>query len=169
MAFVERRPAEMAGNPFSMIGDEWMLITAGDETRCNTMTASWGGLGVLWNKPVSFIFVRPQRYTRSFIEAQEKYTLSFFDPEWKKQLGYLGRVSGRDENKIENAGLTVAFSDGAPCFEQARLVLVCRKLYRQDLEQACFVDSKTDRDSYPEQDYHRLYVGEVLRVLEREK
>ena len=168
MAFVTRRPEEMAGNPFSMIGDEWMLITAGDETRCNTMTASWGGLGVLWNKPVSFIFVRPQRYTRSFIEAQEKYTLSFFDPEWKKQLGYLGRVSGRDENKIENAGLTVAFSDGAPYFEQARLVLVCRKLYRQELDPSCFTDREADARYYPDRDYHTMYVGEILKVLVKE-
>ncbi len=169
MAFVTRRPEEMAGNPFSMIGDEWMLITAGDEKKCNTMTADWGGLGVVWNKPVSFIFVRPQRYTYQFVEAQPGYTLSFFDAEWKKQMAYLGTASGRDEDKIAKAGLTLAFSDGLPYFEEARLVLVCRKLYRQDLRQDCFVDTATDRASYPERDYHRLYVGEVLRVLERQE
>lgn len=169
MAFVTRRPEEMAGNPFSMIGDQWMLITAGDQTGCNTMTASWGGLGVVWNKPVSFIFVRPQRYTYQFVEQQPGYTLSFFDPQWKKQLLYLGTVSGRDEDKIAKAGLSVAYSDGLPYFEQARLVLVCRKLYRQDLLSDCFTDSETDRASYPQKDYHRLYVGEVLRVLEREE
>ena len=169
MAFVSLAPGQMPGNPFEMIGKEWMLIAAGDRTGCNAMTAAWGALGEIWNKPVSFLFVRPQRYTYQLLERCGGYSLCFFGEENRPMMQYMGTASGRSEDKIAGAGLTLAFEDGVPYFEQARLVLICRKLYRQDLEQACFVDSKTDRDSYPEQDYHRLYVGEVLRVLEREK
>ena len=167
MAFAELSPGQMPGNPFEMIGKDWMLIAAGDGEGCNAMTASWGGLGELWNKPVSFIFVRPQRYTYRFVERCGGYSLCFFGPQDRAMLQYMGTASGRDEDKIQKAGLTVAYADGVPYFEQARLVLICRKLYRQDLEEGCFTDPQTLEASYPLRDLHRMYVGEVLRVLER--
>lgn len=168
MAFVELAPGQMPGNPFEMIGKEWMLIAAGDDSGCNAMTAAWGGLGEVWNKPVSFAFVRPQRYTYQFVERCAGYSLCFFGEEGRAMMRYMGTASGRDEDKIQKAGLTVAFSDGVPYFEQARLVLICRKLYRQDLAEDCFVDRQTLESSYPLRDFHRMYVGEVTRVLVRE-
>ncbi len=157
----------MPGNPFEMIGKEWMLIAAGDRTGCNAMTAAWGALGEIWNKPVSFLFVRPQRYTYQLLERCGGYSLCFFGEENRPMMQYMGTASGRSEDKIAGAGLTLAFEDGAPYFEQARLVLICRKLYRQDLEEGCFVDRQTLDQSYPLRDFHRMYVGEVTRVLLR--
>ena len=167
------QPAEIKqipGNIFSLFDDGWALLTAGDEQSFNTMTVSWGQAGWLWNRPVVTAYVRKSRYTLEFTEARDCFTISFFDQgDCRAQLGVLGSKSGRDLDKMHESGLTPVELEGEHAFAEARAVLVCRKLYRQDLEQACFVDSKTDRDSYPEQDYHRLYVGEVLRVLEREK
>ncbi len=167
MAFIEIDPKQIPENAFQLIGTDWMLITAGDRQKCNTMTASWGGVGVLWNKPVSFIFVRPQRYTREFIEREDSYSLCFFADGFRKQLSYLGTVSGRDEDKIQTAGLTTAFAGKVPYFEEAQLVLLCKKQYRQDLAQKGFVNPAVDEKNYPEQDYHRLYVGEIIKVLRK--
>ena len=167
MAFVSLAPGQMPGNPFEMIGKEWMLIAAGDRTGCNAMTAAWGALGEIWNKPVSFLFVRPQRYTYQLLERCGGYSLCFFGEENRPMMQYMGTASGRSEDKIAGAGLTLAFEDGVPYFEQARLVLICRKLYRQDLEEGCFVDRQTLDQSYPLRDFHRMHVGEVTRVLLR--
>ena len=99
--FKEVPISELSFNPFTLIDKEWMLITAGDAEKCNTMTASWGGLGELWKKYVSFIFIRPQRYTLEFIEKKDYYSLCFFDKEFKSALSYCGAKSGRDVDKIK--------------------------------------------------------------------
>lgn len=97
-----------------MIGKEWMLVTAGDKQKANTMTASWGGLGVMWGKEVAFIVIRPQRYTKEFIDGGEHLSLCVLDESHRKTLSYLGTVSGRTEDKIQNSGLTLAFDEPAP-------------------------------------------------------
>ena len=115
---------------FSMIGEQWMLVTAGTAERCNTMTASWGGLGVLWGKPVATVYIRPQRYTLEFVEREDCFTLSFFGEEYRKALALCGSKSGRDVDKVKECGFTVAGAAcGAPYFEEAGLVLVCKKAY----------------------------------------
>ena len=163
--FIELDPSEITGNVFDRIGKEWMLITAGKPEKYNTMTASWGGLGVLWNSPVSMIFVRPSRYTYEFIEREREYTLSFFGPEEKRALQICGSKSGRDIDKVKETGLTPLFDQPAPYFEQARLVLVCRKLYTHDLDPAAFLDPAM-MGSYKNGDYHRMYVGEIVKALQ---
>ena len=120
---------KMSFNPFTKIDKEWMLITAGDETKCNTMTASWGGLGELWNKYVSFIFMRPSRYTLKFVQNNDYYSLCFLSDDDRKILNYCGSHSGRQGNKIESAGLTPVFNEAAPYFEEAELVFICRKMH----------------------------------------
>lgn len=166
--FEQRDPRDLSGNVFSLIGDHWMLITAGTRTCCNTMTASWGGLGIMWGMPVAVCGIRPGRYTREFMESHDYYTLSFFPDQYRQELSLCGSKSGRDVDKIEACGFTVAeATEGAPYFEQARLVLVCRKLYRQDLDPDCFVDHDPDEKWYPGKDYHRMYTGEIVQVLEK--
>lgn len=161
-------PRALEGNVFSMVGDRWMLITAGRKDHCNTMTASWGGLGIMWGMPVAVCGIRPQRYTRAFMEENDYYTLAFFPPEFRKELSLCGSKSGRDVDKLEACGFTVAEgAGGAPYFEQADLVLVCRKVYRQDLDPACFTDGAPDEKWYPGKDYHRMYTGEIVEVLKR--
>jgi flavin reductase (DIM6/NTAB) family NADH-FMN oxidoreductase RutF len=150
-------------NPFRLIGEEWLLITAGTPARYNTMTASWGGLGVLWNCKVAMVFVRPTRYTYEFMEAQPVFTLSFLDSRWRDALDYCGSHSGREVDKAAQTGLTPVPADcGSVTFAQARLVLECRTLYSDDLKPARFLDPAIET-KYPKKDYHRMYVGEILR------
>lgn len=158
-------PKVIRANVFKLIGDDWMLITAGTLRRWNTMTASWGGLGVLWNKPVAFAFVRPTRHTYSFMERSSRFTLSFFAARYRQALQFCGNHSGRDHDKAAATGLR-PFSPiaGTVSFRQARLILVCRKLYSTDLDPARFLDRRIDRN-YPSKDYHRLYIGDIIRCF----
>ena len=167
MPFVEREPGTLADNPFRLIGSDWMLITAGTAGRFNTMTASWGGLGVLWERKVCFIFVRPTRHTYEFLERTGTFTLSFFAERYRKALTYCGTHSGRDTDKAKGAGLTPAGEGGFVYFAEARLVLKCRKLYSQDILPDRFLDPGIER-MYPQKDYHRMYVGEIVTCLEVE-
>ncbi|MBM6723507.1 flavin reductase family protein [Pseudoflavonifractor phocaeensis] len=160
-------PKSLDQNVFSMIGDQWMLLTAGTREKCNTMTASWGGLGVLWGKPVATVYIRPQRYTLEFVEREEWFTLAFFGEEYRKALALCGSKSGRDIDKVKECGFTVETADGAPYFAEADLVLVCRKAYWQDMDPTHFLDGEIDGKWYPEKDYHRIFIGEIETVLKK--
>ena len=151
-------------NPFEKIGKEWMLITAGDEKKCNMMTASWGMMGVLWNKNVVAVFVRPQRYTFRFLEENEYYTISFFGEEYRKELLFLGQNSGKDINKLKSTSLNLIYNQKAPYFEEASCVLVCKKIYNQFIKPECFLDFDINKN-YEEQDYHKIFVGEITKCL----
>ena len=160
---------ELMLNPMTRIAKEWMLITAGCRERgYNTMTASWGHLGSIWGHggglPTSVVYIRPQRYTKEFVDREDMYTLCFF-PGYKKELGYLGSHSGRDGDKVAAAGLTPVFEEDYTYFEEASLVLVCRKLYRGSLEEAGFTDAAVVEENYPQRDFHDFYVGQIVKVL----
>ncbi len=90
---------QLSENFIEAVGKEWMLITAGVLENFNMMTASWGGMGYLWNKPVAFIFVRPERYTYEFIEKSDYFTLSFLG-KLRKVYNICGSKSGRDIDKL---------------------------------------------------------------------
>lgn len=158
-------PKSLTMNPFEAIGSQWMLITAGTQEHCNTMTASWGGVGIMWGLPVATAYIRPQRHTKTFVDAQDYFTLSFLSEARRADLAYCGRVSGRDEDKIAHCGFTVESADcGAPYFAEAELVLVCRKLYRQSMTPDCFVDGSLDGKWYPQKDYHDMYIAEIVEA-----
>ena len=162
---------EMKFNPFTLIGNEWMLVTAGNErTGCNTMTASWGHLGCLWgsNDPTAVIYLRPSRYTKQFVDATDRFTLCVMDKSFKKSMTYLGTVSGRDENKVEKAGLTPVFEDDTTYFAEAKLVFVCKKLYVSELKEDGFLYDSIIEKNYPLRDYHTMYVGKIEKVLVRD-
>ena len=163
--FIAVNPYEMEGNPFQMIDKQWMLITAGNESGANTMTASWGGLGILWHKPVSFAFIRPTRYTYEFTEREEYYSLCFFGEEYRDALKLCGTVSGRDRDKIAEAGLTLRYDAEAPYFDEAETVMICRKIAAQDMDPAGFIDTSVEKHYH--NDYHRIYTGEITKVLKR--
>ncbi|MBQ9168346.1 MAG: flavin reductase [Oscillospiraceae bacterium] len=170
MRFREISVQELSLNPMTMIAKEWMLITAGNEARgYNTMTASWGHLGSIWGHggglPTAAVYIRPQRYTKEFMDREELYTLTVFPQEYKKQLGYLGSHSGRDEDKVANSGLTPVFGEDYTYFAEAKLVLVCRKLYRAPLVEEGFLDKSIVEDCYSQRDFHDLYIGEIIKVL----
>ena len=151
---------------FSLIGDRWMLVAATDkEGKTNAMTASWGGMGVLWGKKVVFVFIRPQRYTKKFVDDAEVFSLSFFDESYKTMLGYMGKVSGRNEDKIAKSGLTLTDKSGAPVFKEASMTLICRKLYRQTMKEENFIDKSNVEEWYPQKDYHDVYVAEITETI----
>ena len=155
----------MKENVWDLIGKQWMLITAGDENGFNTMTASWGGIGWLWNKPVAFIFIRPERYTHQFVEKSEYVTLSFLPEEYRKALQICGTVSGRDTNKVADANLTSEFiRNGMVGFAQSRLTLVCKKLFKTSMTEDCFIDKDVLKRWYNDQpggSLHDVYVVEI--------
>ncbi len=164
MGFKETKPELLTDNPFKLIGSDWMLITAGTPDSFNTMTASWGGLGILWERKVATCFIRPTRFTYEFAEGAPYFTLSFFEEQYRKALTYCGTHSGRNTDKIREAGLTPVNEGGFVYFSEARLVLACRKIYVQDIDPSRFLDPKID-DMYPQKDYHRMYIGEIVKCL----
>ena len=165
--FKEIKPEAIKDNPFRAIGQEWMLITAGDKAKFNMMTASWGGWGVLWHRPICFCVVRPGRYTYEFIESAKYFTLSYFEKKYKKALDFCGTKSGRDVDKVKATGLTpVEDKHGCLYFKEARLVIMLKKIYFQQIDPMHFLDPKIN-ENYPKKDFHRLYVGEVVRCLTR--
>jgi flavin reductase (DIM6/NTAB) family NADH-FMN oxidoreductase RutF len=165
-AFKEITADKLRKNPFQMIGKDWMLITAGDESKANTMTASWGGLGVMYGKNVAYIVVRPQRYTKEFIDQNDTFSLSFLDKEYRDILNYLGTVSGRNEDKIAKSGLTLSYFGQTPYFGEATNVLICKKLFSQTMEGDSLLEEKLNQTWYPNKDYHVLYIAEILNVLQ---
>ena len=167
--FREIGTLELGDNPFQLIDKDWMLITAGSATDFNTMTASWGGLGSLWHRHVAFAFVRHQRYTYQFMEKAEAFTLSFFAEQYREALRFCGTNSGRDVDKIKATGLTPVTSSAETIyFQEARLVLLCRKIYAQDLAKSYFTVPEIATKIYTAGDFHRLYIGEITTALIRE-
>lgn len=157
-------PEEITKNPFQLIGKDWALVTAGNQEKVNTMTISWGGVGVMWGKPVAFVFIRPQRYTKEFIDAQEELSLSFYDEKYRDMLSFMGSKSGRDLDKIKEMGLTLNFEKKVPYFEEANMVLSLKKLYKQDLTKESFLDTSCITKWYANNDYHTMYVCEITDV-----
>lgn len=162
-------PSLIKDNFIEIIGKEWMLVSAGDKTKFNTMTASWGGVGFLWNKPVVFAFIRPERYTREFIDAKGAFTLSFLGEAHKDVHKICGSKSGREIDKVAATGLTPYFTEQEnPCFEEARLTLECKTLYVTKMDPAHFVDSTLCEKWYGEKGgLHNVYVAEILNAWEK--
>lgn len=155
-------------NPFDLIGKQWMLITAGNKELFNTMTAAWGGFGFLWNVPVTYIFIRPQRHTFKFTEENQYYTLNFLEKKDKNILTYCGTHSGKDVDKIKESGLVpLETGNGNIYFEQSKLVIECSKLYFDDIRPENFLDKLIGRN-YPKNDYHRMYIGKVVKCHVKE-
>ena len=154
-------------NAMKLIGRDWMLVSAENGGKVNTMTASWGCMGILWNKEVCTVFIRPQRYTYEFTEASEKMTLSFFDESYRDALRFCGTKSGRDFDKFKECGLTYEVEDGAPIINEARLTVICKKLYADNLKEECFLTPEP-LVNYKAKDYHRFYICEIEKVLVKE-
>ena len=155
-------------NAFDLIGKEWMLVTASNSGKFNTMTASWGGIGWLWNKPVAFIFIRPERYTHEFIESNDRLTLSFYGEAYRKALQICGSKSGRDIDKAKETGLTpFALETGAMTFAESRMTLDCRKLFKTAMTAENFIDKVILEHWYndkPSGGLHDIYVVEIEEV-----
>lgn len=173
----EINPAAISNkNVFDLIANKWMLITAGDsENSLNTMTASWGCLGSLWGKNIAICYVRPERHTFKFIENNDYYSLSFYPEKYKETLTYCGTHSGRDVNKVKETNLTLDFTEKAPYFKEANLVFICKKIYSDYINEDNFSSKAVKEsvcsawyDSAKPEDFHKFYIGEIVKTLSSE-
>lgn len=160
---------DLTENFFETISKEWMLVTAGTPEHFNTMTASWGGIGFLWNKPVAFVVIRPERYTYEFAEKNEYLTLSFLGDENRQIHNICGSKSGRDTDKVQETGLKpLPTPEGNITFKQSRLTLECRKLYSRMLEPESFIDKQPLEKWYSENNgMHKMYIVEIVNVWKK--
>ncbi len=160
-------PYDWEESVFKKIDRDWMLVaSAKPDGSVNAMTASWGGFGILWGNKVAFVFIRPTRYTKEFVDASGRLSLTFYDDgKYRQMLGYMGSTSGRDEDKIKAQGLTVKWENGTPYFDEAETAVITRVLYAQDLEGDDFLDTGVRDDCYPDRDYHTMYVCKIEKML----
>lgn len=161
----EISPENFDYSVFKTIGKDWLLVAAEADGKSNAMTASWGGMGVMWGKNVAFLVIRPQRYTKEFIDKSDELTISVFGEEYRKMLTYMGTVSGRDEDKIAKAGLHRFVADGKVFFGDAKVTLFCHKLYAQEMNSESFIDKSCDEKWYAEKDYHTMYIVEIDKIM----
>ncbi len=154
-------------NPFEKIGKEWMLVTAGNEEKANTMTASWGGLGVMWGKNVAYVVIRQSRYTKEFIDKEGTFSLSFLGENHRNMMKYLGSVSGRTEDKMREANVELDYEKGIPYVDQGNLVLICKVMSATKLQPSDFRQEGLEKQWYSDKDYHTLYIAEITDILAR--
>lgn len=161
-------PTKLSQNVFDLIGNKWALIGAYDKNKdgikYNAMTASWGGLGVLWNKNVFWCFVRDSRYTKEFIDNSELISLSFFEEQYRPALTLCGKVSGRDCDKISKAGLSPQITDGTLTFKESNLTIIGKKIYESKINPEGFIDKSLIDANYSTNDYHTVYVCEIIDI-----
>lgn len=169
MNFTKLNINDFRENIFTRMGSEWFLLTAGTMEHCNTMTAAWGGIGVLWGKNVATAYVRKSRYTHEFMDKNDVFTLSFFGSSHRDALNLCGCKSGRDMDKIKEAELTKILLDGGIAFEEANLIIVCKKIFRNELSPEDFLDSSINKNYLGRDagDYHTMYIGEILGVYKK--
>ena len=160
-------PASELGNAMEMIGKDMMLISVADGETLNLMTASWGCMGVLWNKSVAVCFVRESRHTYELLENTDRFSLAFFGGERREALAYCGRVSGRDCDKLHHLGLTTVELDGALGVAEASTLLICKKLYSDMIAPEGFIDKEIYEKVYGKGDLHRMYVCEIEKAYKR--
>lgn len=166
-SFQEVGFAQMEVNPFKLIGQDWMLVTAGNEEKANTMTASWGGVGVMWGRNVAYIFIRDSRFTKEFIDREGKFSLSFPEEKFRKEMKFLGAVSGRNEDKIKEAGVHIGYHKGVPYIDEGSMLLICRVMSKTPITKDQFIDNSLDEIWYSDKDYHTMYIAEITDILAR--
>ena len=160
-------PENINDNIFKLIGKDWMLVAAQKDGKVNAMTASWGFGGVMWGKNAVVVGIRPQRYTKEFVDNGDTFSITILPESYRETMSYFGTVSGRDEDKIAKTGLTVAHDENTPYFEEGRLVLICKKMNSQEIKEENFIDKSIIDRWYPNKDYHMMYVAEIIDVLEK--
>ena len=157
-------------SPFKMIGKDWMLICPPDKSKesgINAMTASWGGVGILWNKPVCTLYIRPQRYTYPLCEKNDIFSVCFPPEEYRDAMKLCGTISGRDMDKVKECNMEVSEYDGVKYIDGSNVVFICKKLYADDIKEECFID-KSPLSNYAKKDYHRFYICEIVKALIKE-
>jgi len=159
------KPSEIKENFIDLIANQWMLIAAGNQINHNCMTASWGGVGYLWNKNVVYIFIRLQRYTYNFVNNNLEFSINFFDEKYRDILKTCGAKSGTEINKMK-LEITPLFSENCVYYKEAKLSIICKKIYFQDINPDNFTDNSIIKN-YPQNDFHRMFIGEIISIIEK--
>lgn len=167
MEFTVIRPEEWQESAFELIGRRWMLIGTENEHGVNAMTASWGGFGVLWDRPVIYLWVRPERYTHTLLEEAGKFSVNILPESQRETLKICGSVSGSDEDKIERCSLTVRHREGIPYFAESRMSALCRLVYEQPMEAGACCDYTMLESTLEKGNLHTLFIGEITSLLRR--
>lgn len=155
-------------NPFTKIGKEWAAIVTEADGKANAMTASWGNIGVMWGKNVASVFIRESRYTKELMDKSDTFSICFFENDkMRSTLNYLGKVSGRNEDKLAGARLHINHIHDVPVLDEAKFVLVCKKLSATPITAEQFIDPTIKETWYGDNDMHTMYIGEVLDILAR--
>jgi len=165
MALTKINIKDFSFNPFDYIGTRWMLISAGTEEKWNTMTASWGGVGVMWGKPSATCYIRQSRYTKEFVEKSEYFTLTFLKDGYRDALNRMGSNSGRNIDKMHDSGLTPVLLEGQPTFAEASLVFICKKRGQSDIALDQMAPEVVEK-WYADKDYHTMYIGEIVAAYQ---
>ena len=167
---IEIKPTEIKENVIELFDQKWALVTAGVPGEVNTMTISWGSLGELWNKPVVTVYVSNSRYTHEFMEKNDHFSVTFFPPECRQALQYLGSHSGRDGDKIKESGLTLEWLEsGLPSFGEANMIIEARKIYGYPFDEKGFGDVPAEFYASGRMGVHSVYVGEIEHVWIRKQ
>lgn len=166
--FKEINIKDVKENVVDLISRQWGLVTAGDENKFNTMTVSWGAVGELWGEDMVTIYIRPQRYTVEFLEKSDWFTLSVYPENMKSIHSVCGSKSGRDVDKVKETGLTPVFSENAPYFDEAKLVIICKKVAKGEFTPNQIIDKTIIKSNYPLNDFHYIYYGKIEKVLIKE-
>lgn len=164
MSFTQIKPTELPGNAINEICNRWMLLSAGTPENFNFMTVNWGALGELWFRPAATVYVRHSRHTLPFMEQNDCYTLTVLKKGYEEALKLAGSKSGRDIDKVKESGLTPVFLDGCPTFEEAEYVIVCKKMYADEIKAEHFLDEDALTRSYDNGDFHKMFIGEIIKA-----
>ncbi|MCD8204370.1 MAG: flavin reductase family protein [Coprobacillus sp.] len=172
MSFKEIKVDDFNFEGYDLFGKRWPLLGGGSPAKYNAMTISWGHYGSLWGhmggEKTVVVYVRPTRYTREIIEENDIFTLSLLPSDKREALMYMGSHSGRDEDKIKNAGLTPCFEDNTMFIEEAEVVLICKKLYKDQIKEENFIDKSVIEEHYPKKDFHTVYIAEIVKAYVKE-
>ncbi len=167
MSFEKVNVDELMMSPTKEIGKNWGILTGTSREGFNSMTVSWGSIGVLWSRPCVFAFVRPGRYTYRFLEGGEYFSLAILPEGFHEKASVFGSKSGRDVDKYAVSGFSVCEENGVKYPAEAETVFICKKIAASDVTPEWFIDENIDGDNYPKKDYHRMYVGEIISVLKK--
>jgi flavin reductase (DIM6/NTAB) family NADH-FMN oxidoreductase RutF len=153
-----------------------VLLTTKSGNKVNSMTISWGTLGIEWAKPIFTVFVRENRFTRQQLEENPEFTINIPYGEYdKKILGFCGTKSGRNVDKIKEINLTLENPEviSVPAIKELPLTLECKVVYKQ-MQDKNAIPEDIKKENYPQdvdssaplenKDYHVAYYGEIVKA-----
>jgi len=157
-------------NPAVLFGEDWALVASGNQEKMNAMTIGWGQFGILWQRPIMTVYVAPERYTNEFLDKNDYFTVIGFPKTQKEALLYMGTHSGRDEDKIKNAGLTPEFTElGNPIFKEGNLAVECKVIYKEPFKKELMDAAAQKFYENKKMSPHITYIGEVINVWQKKE